>query len=73
MQEYQYEIKDNFDIYIKEKRKSSKKVMASEPAVDPNSLATFKIDINDDEEEARSALKLPYERYVHSLRSSPRN
>lgn len=36
--------------------------VASEPAVDPNSLATFKIDINDDEEEARSALKLPYER-----------
>lgn len=33
-----------------------------EPTVDPESLATFKINFEDEELEARNALKLPYEK-----------
>lgn len=61
-QEYQYEINNHFDIMIREKPKSTKKPTDSAPVVDPDSLATFKINIDDDEQIARNALKLPYER-----------
>lgn len=33
-----------------------------EPSIDPESLATFKINFEDEELEARNALKLPYEK-----------
>lgn len=35
---------------------------APEPTIDPESLATFKINFDEEEEVARNALKLPYER-----------
>lgn len=62
MQEYQYEISNNMDIIIKEKPKSSKKPVNIQPAIDPDSLATFKINVDEEEQIARNALKLPFER-----------
>lgn len=38
-------------------------VKEAEPAVNPESLTTFKINFDEEELEARNTLKLPYERY----------
>lgn len=43
--------------------KSEVIVKDTEPAVNPESLTTFKINFDDEELEARNTLKLPYERY----------
>lgn len=43
-----------------------------EPSVDPESLATFKINFEDEELEARNALKLPYERTSNEISASGR-
>lgn len=43
-----------------------------EPTVDPESLATFKINFDEEELVARNALKLPYERTSDEVPSSGR-
>lgn len=47
---------------MREKRPGDVKKSAEEKPVDPESLATFKINISEESSEARKALKLPYER-----------
>lgn len=37
------------------------------PAIDPESLATFKISAGSGEQASKDALKLPYERFVRSI------
>lgn len=58
LQEYRYQIDRRFEISIKEKSKISNDVQT----LDPESLATFKINVDEDEQIARNALKLPYEK-----------
>lgn len=60
-QEYQYEIGKTLDISIKEKAKTKPKANET-PAIDPDSLVPFKINIDEEEQIARNALTLPYEK-----------
>lgn len=47
---------------MKERKAGDTKKAVAEPSIDPESLATFKINFDEDEVAARNALKLPYER-----------
>lgn len=62
MQNYQYEISNNYEIIVRELKSAAIKKNPTETSVDPESLATFKINFDEDELVARNALKLPYER-----------
>lgn len=68
MQNYQFEISSDYEISVKERKAEATKKAAAEPAVDPESLATFKINFDEDELAARNALKLPYEKYETNMR-----
>lgn len=61
-QNYQYSISSDYEISVKERKAGEVKKATAEPAVDPESLATFKINFDEEELAARNALKLPYER-----------
>lgn len=62
LQNYQYEISSDYEISVKERKAGDAKKTTAEPAIDPESLATFKINFDEEELAARNALKLPYER-----------
>lgn len=64
LQFYQYEIK-NYSILVSEIRADQKQQQQQQKDtdIDPESLATFKINLDEEELIARNALKLPYERY----------
>lgn len=62
LQNYQYAISSDCEISVKERKAADTKKAAAEPAVDPESLATFRINFDEDELAARNALKLPYEK-----------
>lgn len=62
MQNYQYDISSDYEISVKERKAGDTKKATTEHTVDPDSLATFKINFDEDELAARNALKLPYER-----------
>ncbi|XP_031632919.1 uncharacterized protein LOC116346824 [Contarinia nasturtii] len=59
---YQYTIASNYEISVREKVKETTKKQNTAPAIDPESLATFKISAGSGEQASRDALKLPYER-----------
>lgn len=51
-----------YQINVREVKGSVDEKPAPEPTIDPESLATFKINAEDEELVARNAMKLPYER-----------
>lgn len=61
-QNYQYEVDKHYQLNVREIKGSVEEKPAPEPTVDPESLATFKINFDEEELVARNALKLPYER-----------
>lgn len=60
LQLFSYQITSEDIAVLEVKRELIAKVL--EPIIDPESLASFKINFEDEELEARNALKLPYER-----------
>lgn len=63
-QEYQYTIEANHEISVREKSKASAEKPNTTPAIDPESLSTFKISTHGNEQATKEALKLPYERLL---------
>lgn len=63
-QEFAYAIEPNFEVTVREKLKASHDKQNTTPTIDPESLATFRIAVAENEQESRDALILPYERYV---------
>lgn len=57
---FQYQYRDG-QLHVKEVKKEIVNKIA-EPTIEPESLTTFKINVDEDELVARNALKLPYER-----------
>lgn len=57
------------EINIREKVKAKGKTNDA-PAIDPDSLVPFKINIGENEQVARNALTLPYEKLVASFKPS---
>lgn len=57
--DYDYQLA-NGDLSVKEVKRIAQKL--PEPTIKPESLGTFKIDLDEEELVARNALKLPYER-----------
>lgn len=64
LQEFAYTIGSNFEVAVREKVKTSQEKQSSAPHIDPESLSTFKITADEQEQESRDALRLPYEKYV---------
>lgn len=64
LQQYQYQISDSYAVSVKERRNEQTKKDDDDKSVNPESITTFKINFDEDESMARSALKLPYEKYV---------
>lgn len=58
---------------MKERKAGDTKKAVAEPSIDPESLATFKINFDENELDARNALKLPYERWESPLHFSLRH
>lgn len=57
---FQYQYRDG-QLHVKEvKQEIGSKI--TEPTIEPESLTTFKINVDEEELVARNALKLPYER-----------
>lgn len=56
---------------VREQVKPTHEKQSSTPQIDPESLSTFRITVDEQEQESRDALRLPYEKYVistlHSL------
>lgn len=67
-QEFIYTIGTNFEVGVREKLKTSHDKQHTTPSIDPESLATFKIAVAENEQESRDALILPYERYLIEFR-----
>lgn len=64
LQEFAYTIGATFEVAVKEKLKTSHEKQNTAPSIDPESLATFRISVAENEQKSRDALILPYERYV---------
>lgn len=63
---FQYQCRDG-QLHVKEvKQEIVNKIV--EPTIEPESLTTFKINVDEEELVARNALKLPYERWVINFR-----
>lgn len=58
---FSYEVNASYGFEVRAIEKEVR-VVQDTTAVNPESLTTFKINVDDDEQEARTALKLPYER-----------
>lgn len=52
----------NHEISVREKLKTSTEKETTTPAIDPESLSTFKITTDGNEQATKDALILPYER-----------
>lgn len=63
LQDFTYTIGSDFTIAVREKVKTSHEKQSSTPQIDPESLSTFRITVDENEQESRDALRLPYERY----------
>lgn len=60
---FAYEVVDERRFEVREVQREIRSVAADDAPVNPESLTTFKINVaGEEEEEARTALKLPYER-----------
>lgn len=59
---FQYQCRDG-QLHIKEVKQEIVN-KNPEPTIEPESLTTFKINMDEEELVARNALKLPYERWV---------
>lgn len=62
LQKYQYEVDKSYHINVREIKGSLDEKPAPEPTIDPESLATFKINVDEEEMVARNAMTLPYEK-----------
>lgn len=67
VQEFAYTIGCNFEVAVREKVKASHEKQSSAPQIDPESLSTFRITVDEQEQESRDALRLPYEKCVPSI------
>lgn len=64
LQDFAYTIGSNFEVTVREKIKTSAEKQSTAPQIDPESLSTFRIAVDENEQESRDALRLPYEKYV---------
>lgn len=62
LQKYQYEVDKLYNIIVREVKGSVDGKPAPAPTIDPESLATFKINVEEEELVARNAMTLPYEK-----------